>query len=357
VESLLKENGKVVGAMVRDKETNQVWPVLAKVVINATGIFADAVRKMDDENATNIMTPSQGSHVLLPEKYCSKEDGLIIPKTKDGRVLFLLPWLGKALAGTTDHPEKITALPRASDEEVEYILEHLRHYLGVPISRPEVIATWSGLRPLVKPKEAPTNTASISRDHLIDVSLSKLVTIVGGKWTTYRKMGEDVIDVAISVGKLSPLNGSLTKDLKLLGGRHYKSNLAHEVAAFEKLPFDIALHLAKSYGDRVDAVIDVDNKSKRERLIDGFPYIEAEVIYGITHEHALHSTDVIGRRMRLAFLDNRAARLALPKVVSLMAKQLKWDKNRMHEEMDLGTQFLDTMMTKPPITTKPSSEP
>ncbi len=349
VESLLKENGKLVGAMVRDKESGQAWPVLAKAVINATGTFADTVRKMDDKDAPDIMVPSQGSHVLLPENFCSREDGLIIPKTKDGRVLFLLPWMGKTLAGTTDEPEKITIMPKASNEEVEYILEHLSHYLGESVKRSDVIATWSGLRPLVKPKANTTNTASISRDHLIDVSLSKLITIVGGKWTTYRKMGEDVVDVAVSVGKLSPLNGSLTKDLKLLGARFYKSNLAHELALYENLPFDIAVHLAKSYGDRVDTVIDVDNKTKRARLIEGYPYIEAEVIYSITHEYALHATDVIARRMRLAFLDNRAAKLALPKIISLMAKVLKWDRSRMQEELKRGSSFLDTMMTKPAI--------
>jgi|SRR5579871_2258146 len=347
VDSLIRENGKVVGAMVLDQETNQSWPVLAKVVVNATGAFADTVRKMDNPEAADIMIPSQGSHVLLPKSFSSIKDGLIIPKTKDGRVIFLLPWLGKTLAGTTDQAENITMLPRASEEEVEYILEHVRHYLDVPVKRSDVLATWSGLRPLVKPKTNTLNTAAISRDHIIDVSPARLITIVGGKWTTYRKMAEDVVDVAISVGKLSPLNGSVTKDLKLLGARHYKPSLARELALFERLPEDIAEHLAKSYGDRVDAVIDVDNKSKRARLVEGFPYIEAEVIYAVTHEHALHATDVIARRMRLAFLDNHAARLALPKVISIMGKQLKWDRDRMHAEMERGTAFLDTMFTKP----------
>lgn len=349
-ESLLKSNGNIIGAMVRDKETDETWPVFAKVVINATGTFADAIRKMDDQNAPEIMTPSRGSHVLLSEKFAPPDNGLIIPKTKDGRVLFLLPWLGKTIAGTTDQPEKITMLPKASNEEVDYILEHLREYFDIPLNRSDVLATWSGLRPLAKiPESLSKNTAQISRDHLIEVSPANLITIVGGKWTTYRKMGEDVIDTAVSVGKLSPANESLTKDLKLVGARFYKENLASELAAYEDLEPDIAIHLANSYGDRVDAVIDVENKTRRARLIDGFPYIEAEVIYAVNHEYALHAIDVIARRMRLAFLDNAAARAALSKIVVLMGRELKWDRSRMREEMEQGRHFLDTMFTKPGV--------
>lgn len=343
---LIKKDHHVAGAVVVDQITGQRWPIIAKVVINATGAFADGVRKMDDPEVKDLLEPSQGSHVLLPEQFSPRDHGLIIPKTRDGRVLFLLPWMGKTMAGTTDQPQESTALPKATEEEVEYILEHLRGYLDLPIERTDVLATWSGLRPLPKSDVLEGGTASISRDHVIKVSPSGLITIIGGKWTTYRKMGEDVIDYAIKVGELVPKNESQTKDLKLVGARFFKESLVEELIAYEELPNDIALHLAKSYGDRVDAVIDVENKSRRGRLVEGFPYLEAEVIYGVTHEYAVHATDIIARRIRLAFLDNAAARRALPKIVALMAKELQWDHERVKEELELGEKFLDTMYTK-----------
>jgi glycerol-3-phosphate dehydrogenase len=345
---LLKENDKVIGVEVRDDVSHETFKVSAKTIINATGTYADAVRHMDDAKAENIMIPSQGSHLILNEKFSPPDTGMIIPKTKDGRVLFVLPWSGKTIVGTTDQPEKISDLPKASNDEVEYMLAHLREYYGAPIKRSDIIATWSGLRPLAKPKASTLSTASISRDHLIEVSKSNLITIVGGKWTTYRKMAEDVINTAISVGFLKPVNQSVTKNLKLLGAQFYKENLAQELTVYENLPPDIATHLASSYGDRVDALIDIDNKSRRNRLIEGFPFIEAEVIYALTDEYAIHAMDIIARRMRLAFLDNKAAKEVLPKVVAIMAEKLLWDQSRKEHEMELGYTFLDTMFTKTP---------
>lgn len=350
--SLSKENNLTTGLFVHDEVGNETFLVRSKVVINATGTFADTIRKMDDSAVADIMVPSQGSHVLLPGIFSSVDSGLIFPKTKDGRVLFLLPWMGKTLVGTTDQPEPITELPKASHEEVRFILDHLRSHFDIPVKNEDVIATWSGLRPLAKPPSPSAETAFISRDHLIEVSKSNLITIVGGKWTTYRKMGEDVINTAISVGSLMPENNSLTKDLKLVGARFFKESLAEELVAYERLEPDIAIHLANSYGDRVDFVIDVDNKSKRARLVDGYPYIEAEVIYAITDEYAVHATDVLARRMRLAFLDNKASRLALPKIITLMAQQLNWDQERQQQEFELANQFLDTMLTKLSTNTK-----
>lgn len=345
-ENLLKQNGMVAGAVVKDEKTGQSFNISAKAVINATGIYADSIRKMDEPNAHDIMVPSQGSHIILPKKFSPEQDGLIIPKTKDGRVIFLLPWQGRTLAGTTDQPESISEAPKARTEEVDYILEHLRIYFGIPAQRSDVIATWSGLRPLAKPEAQSGTTAMISRDHLIVKSPSNLITIVGGKWTTYRKMAEEVVDAAITAGDLSVVRGSQTKNLKLVGARFYNETLAQELVAYEELAPDIALHLANSYGDRVDIVIDMNNKSQRQRLVDGFPYIEAEVSYAVQHEYAVHAVDVLARRTRLAFLDNFAARSALSRVVSLMAKELSWSEKEMTAETDRAVLFLDTMLTE-----------
>jgi glycerol-3-phosphate dehydrogenase len=316
---LLKEGNRVIGAKVWDEISQVGFLIAAKVVINATGVFADRLRKINDAQLSDLLEPSQGSHVLLPERFSRENCGLIIPKTKDGRVLFLLPWMGKTMAGTTDHSQGLTVLPKATNDEIDYILEHLRRYLAMPIERADILATWSGLRPLVKPEKALKNTASVSRDHIIEVSSGGLITIVGGKWTTYRKMAEDVINSAVKVGNLNPPKQTATKNLKLVGARFFNTSLVDKLVNQEGLAEDIASHLVASYGDQVDVVINLENKSRVGRLIDSYPFIEAEVIYGVTNEYARHATDIIARRMRLAFLDNQAARVVLPKIVSLIS--------------------------------------
>lgn len=347
VQGLIKEDKRVRGVLVKDVLSQKTWPIYSRVVINATGVFADSIRKMDDPTIENIMVPSQGSHIVLPASFSSPVNGLIIPKTSDGRVLFLLPWLGKTLAGTTDHEGEITEFPKASDDEVEYILRHIRNYIDTGLKRSHVLATFSGLRPLARLKKEIKDTAAASRDQLIEISPSSLITIVGGKWTTYRKMAQDVIDRAVVTGELLPKAQSQTKDLKLVGAVYYKESLMDELVTYEKLDCDIAHHLATSYGDRVDAVIGMHNRKYRKRLIEGFPFVEAEVIYAAEYEYAVHAVDVIARRMRLAFLDNNAARRVLPRVVMLMGQKHGWSRERMREEISLGNRFLDTMMTKP----------
>jgi len=349
-EGLIKEKDLVTGVLIKDMLSGQSWPVKARIVINATGPFADNIRQMDNPEAKSIMVPSQGSHILLPERFSPPHDGLIIPKTKDGRVLFLLPWMNKTLAGTTDHMEKITDAPRATNDEVEYILEHLRLYFAIPVKREDILATWSGLRPLAKPQHMSKETASISRDHLIEVSPSKLITIVGGKWTTYRKMAEDVINTAVKVGDLKPVHESSTQDLKLVGARNYTESLASELIKQKQLEPDIATHLAHAYGDQAPMVIALWDRDPKlaTRLVSNYPYVAAEVIYALRNEYAHHATDILARRMRLAFLDNQAARSALPQVIELMAHENHWDERRKQAELERSLEFLNTMITLPP---------
>lgn len=334
-ENFIKKDNKIIGVQVKDSVTNESWSVFADVVINATGPYADELRRLDNEHAAPIMMASQGTHILLPKEYSPPECGMVIPQTKDGRVLFLLPWLGKTLAGTTDQAQNITEYPEATSDEVDYIIEHVQHYLAKPLKREQVMATWSGLRPLAKPESNTSSTAAISRDHLIEVSPSNLLTIVGGKWTTYRKMALDVIDTAIKIGSLTPIRESATKNLKLVGADAYASvSVGH-------LEQDIAQHLAHSYGDKAETLIKI---GKDKRLIQGFPYIEAEIIYALRHEYAVHASDIIARRLRLAFLDQKAALLVLPTVVQLMGEELGWDKERMSQEQDSAAAFLKTML-------------
>lgn len=346
-EALLKENNTISGIIATNILTNERWPIRARIVINATGPFADRIRHMDDKTAQNTMIPSQGSHILLPARFSPPHEGLIIPKTKDGRVLFLLPWMNKTLAGTTDHLEKITETPHASRDEVEYILEHLRLYFDVPATREDILATWSGLRPLARPEYLQSSTASISRDHLIEVSNSKLITIVGGKWTTYRKMGEDVINIAIKTAQLSPAHKSATQNLKLVGAHNYNKFLKEELERNFKHAPDISFHLAHAYGDQAHIIITLIKKNPQlsERLVENYPYISAEVLYTLNHEYAEHAVDIIARRMRLAFLDNKAALKALPNIINLMASNLNWSQPRIEQEYRHARKFLSTMLT------------
>jgi glycerol-3-phosphate dehydrogenase len=348
VTSLIKEQGKTVGAIVKNRIDDSSWPVRAKIVINATGPFADNIRKMDQVNAAPIMLPSQGSHLLLEAEFSPPDTGLVIPKTDDGRVLFLLPWLGKTIVGTTDHAGKPTFTPKATNDEIEYILAHVRKYFDVPVKRENVLASWSGFRPLANFSNKE-NLSQVSRDHLIETSKSNLITIVGGKWTTFRKMGQDAIEAAINAGDLSPKSQTNTQNLKLVGAKYFKESLSKELQAFEKLPVDISVHLANSYGDRVEEVIDIAGGRHKKRLIKNFPYIEAEVIYAVRNEYALSVVDVIARRMRLAFLDNAAANKALPKIVALMGRELGWDRTERGRHLKAGREFLGTMITKPVI--------
>lgn len=343
-DSLIIEQGRVLGAMGHDLESGENFPITARTVINATGCFADHIRHMERPEVDALMVASQGTHILLPAKFSPSGAGLIIPDTEDGRVVFILPWQGKTLAGTTDNVANISDTPKASGEEVDYILENVAGLVDVKPKRSDVLATWSGLRPLARPSK-DMKSACISRDHLIEVSPGHLITIVGGKWTTYRKMGEDVINTAITVGELTPARGSITKDLRLVGARFFKENLAEELIRQKKLAPDIAAHLAKSYGDRVETILALGTPALSQRLLEGYPFIEAEVLYATRYEYALSAFDIIARRMRLAFLDYHAAKKVLPKVVSLMSQELAWPQSRKNEELARALALLETMFT------------
>ncbi|CAN0038018.1 unnamed protein product [Discosporangium mesarthrocarpum] len=192
VTGLIKDGeGKVKGAMVKDLMTGEEWETLAKSVVNATGCFCDAVRKMDSPAVEEIVQPAAGVHVMLPDHFSPARMGLIVPKTTDGRVLFFLPWEGATIVGTTDSASKLTMTPRPTDEEVNFIIKESNRYLSDNVHRSDVIAAWSGIRPLVRdPKLMAKGTKALSRNHVVEVSKDGLVTVTGGKWTTYRRMAQ-----------------------------------------------------------------------------------------------------------------------------------------------------------------------
>ncbi|XP_014389560.1 PREDICTED: glycerol-3-phosphate dehydrogenase, mitochondrial isoform X3 [Myotis brandtii] len=334
--SLLKktdpQTGKerVSGARCKDILTGQEFDVRAKCVINATGPFTDAVRQMDDKDAATICQPSAGVHIVMPGYYSPESMGLLDPATSDGRVIFFLPWQKMTIAGTTDTPTDITHHPIPSEEDINFILNEVRNYLShdVEVRRGDVLAAWSGIRPLVTdPKSA--NTQSISRNHVVDISESGLITIAGGKWTTYRSMAEDTINAAIKAHNLKA-GPSRTVGLFLQGGKDWSPTLYIRLVQDYGLESEVAQHLASTYGDKAFEVAKMASVTGKRwpivgvRLVSEFPYIEAEVKYGIK-EYACTAVDMISRRTRLAFLNVQAAEEALPRIVELMGRELNWN--------------------------------
>jgi glycerol-3-phosphate dehydrogenase len=323
VVALHKESGRVSGARVRDLLGGAESDVEARVVVNATGPFADAIRRLDDPDAPAMLSASSGIHIVLDQRFSPPDTGLLIPQTEDGRVLFLLPWVGHTLVGTTDRPAEIVSHPKASEDDIAYVLRHVEKYFDLPLDRSDIKASWSGLRPLVSnPKAA--DTARLSRDHVINVSPSKLVTIAGGKWTTYRKMALDTVDEAVKQGELKPASPSRTETLKLVGARSYTPALAGTLQEEYGLELDVASYLARAYGSRAKEVAKLASDGWGARLADGHPFLEAEVIYGARHESARSVEDILARRLRLGFLDEAATLAAIPRVAALLGQVLDW---------------------------------
>jgi glycerol-3-phosphate dehydrogenase len=359
-------NGQLCGARVKDlvQEKNgkkaDEFVIRAKGIINATGPFTDSIRKMDDQNVKEIVSPSSGVHVVLPGYYSPQKMGLIDPKTSDGRVIFFLPWQGNTIAGTTDAPTKISYNPVAGEEEIDWILSEISHYLSpdINVRRGDVLAAWSGIRPLVKDPNAK-NTESLVRNHLINVSPSGLLTCAGGKWTTYRQMAEEAVDEAVKTFSLTTkpvlnapdvsgtemvddgarLDGSCqTHQVKLVGAHGFSKTLFINLIQHFGVDTDVAKHLTESYGDRAWTVAALSVPTEKRFPVRGekisalYPFIDGEVRYAVRHEYAQTAVDVLARRTRLAFLNAQAALEALPKVIDIMAGELKWDSKRKEVE-------------------------
>ena len=337
VTKLLKAGGRVAGASVRDTLSGETWDIRAKVVVNATGPFTDAIRHLDDADAAPMLTASSGVHIVLDGHFSPPGTGLLIPQTDDGRVLFLLPWLGYTLFGTTDHPAAIEPNPQPSEDDIDYLLSYLGRYFDVPATRDDILATWSGLRPLVSDPKA-ADTAKVSRDHVVNTSSSGLVTVAGGKWTTYRKMALDTVDEVLKVGRLQA-GPSRTEQLKLVGAEAFRPAGAATLAAQFGLDDDVAEYLNRAYGDRAVKVAELA-ETYPKRLVPGHPQLGAEVIYSATYEGADTAVDFLARRTRLAFLDRGAALAALPQVIDLLGEALSWDEARKQREQQEAETYL-----------------
>ena len=328
------EAGKLTGVTVRDTLADKSWDIQAKVIINATGPFTDNLRKLDEPDCAPMLKVSSGIHIVLDEKFSPPATGLLIPETEDGRLLFLLPWLGHTLVGTTDNPAKLETNPKASEEDIEYVLRHVREYFSLPVTRQDVKSTWSGLRPLVFDPKA-SDTAKLSRDHVVNISESGMLTISGGKWTTYRKMSLDAVNQAIALGNLQPTHaGPQTETLKLAGGKNYTADGPSKWVHEAGVPEETAAYLNRAYGDRTPEVLAIAKAGYDTPLASGHPYLEAEVIYGARHEGACTVVDILARRLRIGFLDSTAAKGAIARVAELLGHELGWTHEQQQQHHD-----------------------
>lgn len=312
---LTKEGGSVNGITCEDIETGKTYSIKAKVVINATGIFSDEIRIMDDPKAIRAVQPSQGVHLVFERNFLQGNSAIMVPHTDDGRVLFVIPWHGKVLVGTTDTARDHAEIePKALDEEIGFILRNAARYLARDPQREDILAIFAGQRPLVRPPGKDGGaTKAISRNHEVLISESGLVTIVGGKWTTYRKMAEDTLDHAGLIGALDP-KPCVTENLQLHG---WRSPHAPELSD--------ALAVYGADAQKVEALITAD-PSLGEPLHPRLAYPKATIIWAARYEMARTLEDVLSRRTRSLLLDASAALEAAPMAAEILAKELGRDK-------------------------------
>ncbi len=332
IKLLKNPNGEISGVVVRDEIDGVEFTAEGRCIINATGIFVDDIIRMDNPDEKPLVRPSQGVHLVVDKSFLGGDDAIMIPKTSDGRVMFGVPWHDRVILGTTDIPVKEFVLePKALDEEVDFILETAGRYLARKPQRSDVLCVFAGLRPLAAPKHGTdgTKTKEISRSHKMLVSASGLVTITGGKWTTYRKMAEDTVNAAVKTKKL-PLKECRTKKLKIHG---YLENPGREDRMY-------------IYGSDREAILKMqkDNPAYAEKIGDGADNTVGEVVWAVRREMARTVDDVLARRVRVLYLDAKASIVLAPKVASIMAEELgrdkKWEQQQVKEFTEMARGYV-----------------
>lgn len=322
VVNLLKEGELINGVVVVDQETGETFSINSKIVINATGVFTDEIVQMDEPGKKDMITTSQGIHIVLNKEFLPGSHAIMVPHTSDGRVLFAVPWHNHVIVGTTDTLLETRSLePVALDSEIEFVLNTAGKYLLKRPERTDILSVFAGLRPLAKPDDEKKATREISRGHKIIVSVSGLITIVGGKWTTYRKMAEDAIDKAIILGGLSERE-CITFHLPIHGYRMdidaYKDPLA-------------------PYGLDKEKVMEIANEEKRWKgwLSEKLQIHKSQIAWAVRQEWARTVEDVLARRTRALFLDARESIRIAPEVAALMAKELGQGRKWIREQIEL----------------------
>ncbi len=319
VVGLTHHAGLLDGVLARDAESGEEHEIRARVVINATGVFTDRIRRMDDEAVRPMVRASQGVHVVVDSTFMPGDSAIMVPETDDGRVLFAIPWHDRVVIGTTDTPVPEPSLePRPLPEELDFILQHAARYLTRDPAPEDVLSTFAGLRPLVQ-SSSEGDTAEISRDHTVHISRSGLVTITGGKWTTYRKMAEDTVDRAAILGRLDE-RPCATREMRLHG---WVQPPPDEHSRFSE------------YGADASRVREVCQEvaGGLEPLHERLPYARGEVTYAVRYEMARKLEDVLSRRLRALLLDARASAEAAQTAAQDMAAELGCDADWVKQEV------------------------
>jgi glycerol-3-phosphate dehydrogenase len=321
VDGLLHEAGQLVGLTARDVETGQPYRIGARCVVNAAGVWVDALRQQDGQSIGRqvkaMVAPSQGVHIVVGREFWPCDHALLVPKTEDGRVLFAVPWLGKTILGTTDTPRQdLPREPQAFADELAFILREAGRYLAKPPRREDVLSIWVGLRPLVKPQQDEGgNTKAMSREHTVLVSKSGLVTVTGGKWTTYRAMAEDVLSRCWDAGRLPRRAEAARTSTEHLALFAAPTRAAAQASASQRISAAPGLHV---YGSEAQAVQALPG-AEREL---GHGLTEAMVRYALRHEYARTVEDVLARRSRLLFLDARLAESLADTVSGIVGSEI-----------------------------------
>lgn len=340
VEICKDADGFVDGVIAEDRESGEQYELKARVVVNATGIFCDETRQMASADASPMIAPSQGIHLVLDRSFLRGDTAIMVPRTSDGRVLFAIPWHKHTLVGTTDTPiDGPLYEPLPFEQEIEFVLETAREYLSRPPKREDVLSVYVGIRPLVKAAGSDAGkTSALSRDHTIHIDNSGLLSIVGGKWTTYRHMAEDTVNHVLTLGKL-PDRPCLTRDLRIHGYREDVDELG-------------SLWVYGSDAEKIRALA-AATPELASPLAEGLPYIGAEVVWAVREEMARTVEDVLARRTRALFLNARAAASMAPAVASLMARELGRDQAWADQEVkrfrDLADQYALGKIAPEPI--------
>jgi glycerol-3-phosphate dehydrogenase len=326
VRDLVKEDRRVRGVIVEDLETGRSFRVAARVVVNATGPFSDQILQLDRPGASPVIAASQGIHLVFDREFLPSTTALIVPKTRDGRVIFAVPWHDHAIIGTTDTPRDDLPLePRPLPGEIEFLLETIAPYLSHKPQRGDVRSIFTGIRPLVRSGDA-SNTSKLGRDHEVRISSTGLISVLGGKWTTYRKMAEDCVDHAAHLAGLKPApcpTTSMPIHGHPAGGRAERfSEYGSDAAALQQL-------IATTPG-------------ADEQLAARLPYVAGQAVFAVRHEMARTVEDVLARRTRALFLDAEAALAAAPRVAALMATELHRNANWQAEQLQQFQQVADT---------------
>lgn len=317
-ERLSRDGGRLSGAVVRDVESGAETTVRARVVINAAGIFSDEMRRIDQPGAPKLLSLSRGSHIVVRAEMLGSHHAIMVPKTRDGRVIFAIPWEGRVVIGTTDVAVADAAMePGHTEAEIAYLLEHIGPYLEKRIERSEILSVFSGLRPLVTGKAA--KTSQLSREHHIEVSPAGLITVAGGKWTTYRRMAQDTLDFAIRHRMLQPA-ACVTRSLTIHGA-------GDGIGSLDPTLREYGSDLAEVRG------LTAADGSLSQGIEPGLPYTFAQVVYAVRAEMARTLEDVLSRRTRALLLDAQAALRAAPRVVAVMARELGRDAGWAEEQV------------------------